>query len=64
MTGDWDFSPAFQRLVAIMRWDEVDPGPPPTITSPRPIPPARDDVASVARRNRALTALARIRGRV
>lgn len=67
MTGDWDFSGAFDRLSQTMGWDEIDPGPaiePPAISPPRPIPPARTDQATIARRNRALNALARIRGRV
>lgn len=51
MTGDWDFKPSVERLIALHAGDDHDPGPPiaPAITSPRPIPPARDDVASVAR---------------
>lgn len=54
-----DFRPAFERLSALMRWDELDDNGPPIITAPRPLPPARQDAASVARRAEWLRALAR-----
>lgn len=44
-----------------MGWDELDDNGPPIITAPRSVPPVRRDADTIARRNRALAALARIR---
>lgn len=55
-----DFTPAFNRLAAIHGWDDIDPGPPPAVCAPRPMPPARQDAASINRRRTLLAALARI----
>jgi len=55
-----DFRPAFRRLSAVMGWDDLPTGPPPVTTpAPRPMPPVRQDAASVARRAEWLRALAR-----
>ena len=56
-----DFRSAFERLSALMGWDELDDNGPPIITAPRSVPPVRRDAEAIARRNRALAALARIR---
>ncbi len=57
-----DFRPAFDRLANLMGWDELDDNGPPIITGPpRSIPPTRRDADTIAARNRALAALARIR---
>ena len=55
-----DFRSAFERLSALMGWDELDDNGPP-ITAPRSVAPVRRDAEAIARRNRALAALARIR---
>lgn len=57
-----DFRPAWERLSAVMGWDDLDDDGPAIIPAPRTVPPARRDTAAIARRNRALAALARIRG--
>lgn len=57
-----DFRPAWQRLSAVMGFDELDDNGPPIVTGPRSVPPVRRDAEAIARRNRALAALARIRG--
>ncbi len=56
-----DFRPAFDRLANLMGWDKLDDNGPPIITGPRSVPPVRRDADTIARRNRALAALARIR---
>lgn len=56
----FDHGPAFRRLSVLMGWDDLPTGPPPvTAPAPRPLPPARQDAASVARRAEWLRALAR-----
>lgn len=62
MTANFDHGPAFRRLAAIHGWDELDDNGPPIVGPPRTIPPVRRDAATIAARNRALAALARIRG--
>lgn len=62
MSDHFDHGPAFERLSALMGWDNLPAGPPPvTHTTPRAIPPVHHDTASVQRRTRVLRALARIR---
>ena len=55
-----DFRSAFERLSALMGWDELDDNGPP-ITAPSSVPPVRRDADTIEQRNRALAALARIR---
>jgi hypothetical protein len=55
-----DFRPAWERLSAVMGFDELDDNGPP-ITAPRSVPPVRRDADTIEQRNRALAALARIR---
>lgn len=57
-----DFGPTFQKVAHLMGWDELDDNGPPIVGPPRSIPPVRRDADTIAARNRALAALARIRG--
>lgn len=52
----------WKHLSAVMGFDELDDNGPPIIPAPRTVPPVRRDADTIARRNRALAALARIRG--
>lgn len=60
MTEQHDFRPAFNRLSRTMGWDNLDDNGPPAVCAPRPMPPARQDAATISRRRTLLSALARI----
>ena len=57
-----DFRPAWQRLSALMGWDELDDNGPPIITGPRSVPPVRRDAETRSRRYQWATWLRQIRG--
>ena len=60
MTEQHDFTDAFKRLARTMGWDDLPDNGPPVVCAPRPLPPPRQDAATVRRRRTLLEALARI----
>lgn len=57
-----DFRSAFERLSALMGWDELDDNGPPIVGPPRTIPPVRRDAATIRRETEKRKALGRILG--